>query len=88
MRPSRRTAFALSPDLSARSLRACSPPVAGLASDLSRRALLMGIVAVGMKTSLKRMLDVGGDAIAVIVAETLFVPAFILLGLHFLTGVR
>jgi uncharacterized membrane protein YadS len=39
---------------------------------------------VGMKTSLRTILDVGGQAIALIVAETVFLAGFILLGLHWL----
>ena len=49
-------------------------------SDLSRWALLVSIAAVGMKTSLKRILDVGGQAFALIIAETVFIAAFVLLG--------
>jgi uncharacterized integral membrane protein (TIGR00698 family) len=45
--------------------------VAEAASSISGWALLMGIAAVGMKTSLKRVLEVGGDAIALIVGETI-----------------
>jgi uncharacterized integral membrane protein (TIGR00698 family) len=58
--------------------------VADAASGISAWALLMGIAAVGMKTSLKRVLEVGGDAIALIVAETIFIAAFILIGIHYL----
>jgi len=53
-------------------------------SALSRWALLISIAAVGMKTSLKRILDVGGQAIALIVAETVFIAVFVLLGVAFL----
>lgn len=53
-------------------------------SSLSRWALLISIAAVGMKTSLKRILDVGGQAIALIVAETVFIAVFVLLGVAFL----
>lgn len=55
-------------------------------SDLSRWALLISIAAVGMKTSLKTILDVGGQAILLIIAETIFIAGFILLGLKFLVG--
>lgn len=54
-------------------------------SDLSRWALLVAIAAVGMKTSLRRILDVGGQAITLIVGETLFLGGFILLGIIYLT---
>jgi len=49
-------------------------------SSLSRWALLISIAAVGMKTSLKRILDVGGQAIGLIVAETVFIAVFVLIG--------
>lgn len=48
---------------------------AGLAS---RWALLSAIAAVGMKTSLKDVLDVGGRAIALLVAETAFIALLVL----------
>jgi len=50
-------------------------------SDLSRWALLVSIAAVGMKTSLRRIFEVGGQAIVLIVAETAFIAAFVLIGL-------
>lgn len=53
-------------------------------SSLSRWALLISIAAVGMKTSLKRILEVGGDAIALIVAETVFIALFVLMGVFLL----
>ena len=52
--------------------------------DLSRWALLIAIAAVGMKTSLRRILEVGGQAITLIVAETIFIAAFILVGIAYL----
>lgn len=55
-----------------------------LAGQFSRWALLISIAAVGIKTSLKKMLEVGGGAIALIVAETVFLGIFIVAGLHFL----
>ena len=59
--------------------------VAGWAGDFSRWALLVSIAAVGVKTSIGKMLEVGGGAIALIVAETVFLGAFVLAGLHILT---
>ncbi len=53
-------------------------------ASLSRWALLISIAAVGMKTSLKRILDVGGQAIALIVAETIFIALFVLAGVYYL----
>jgi uncharacterized integral membrane protein (TIGR00698 family) len=60
------------------------PALADAASGVSSWALLMGIAAIGMKTSLKRVLEVGGDAIALLVAETVFIAAFVLIGIHYL----
>ena len=53
-------------------------------SDASRWALLIAIAAVGMKSSLRRILDVGGQAIALIIAETIFIGVIILIGIHYL----
>ena len=58
--------------------------VANILADVSRWALVIAIAAVGMKTSLRTILDVGGQAITLIVAETVFLAGFILLGLHWL----
>lgn len=58
-------------------------PVAGVLSEASRWALLISIAAVGMKTSLKRILEVGGQAITLVVAETVFIAGFVLLGITF-----
>ncbi|WP_424929121.1 YeiH family protein [Amaricoccus tamworthensis] len=55
-------------------------------SSMSRWALLISIAAVGMKTSLKTILDVGGQAIILIVAETVFIAGFILYGITHFTG--
>lgn len=52
--------------------------------DVSRWALLTGIAAVGMKTSLKSLRDIGGAAIVLIVAETLFIAFVVAGGLHLL----
>ncbi len=58
------------------------PAIAELAGKLSRWALLISIAAVGIKTSLKKMLEIGGGAIALIVAETIFLAIFVVGGLH------
>lgn len=52
--------------------------------ELSRWMLLVAIAAVGMKTSLRRILEVGGQAITLIVAETVFIAGLILIGIVFL----
>ena len=56
----------------------------GLLAKLSSWALLTAIAAVGMKTDLRNILQVGGGAIALIVAETLFLAALILAGISLL----
>lgn len=58
--------------------------LAELASNLSRWALLVSVAAVGIKTSLARILDVGTLAIFLLVLETLFIGIFILSGLYLL----
>lgn len=58
--------------------------VSEAAGEVSRWALLVSIAAVGMKTSLRRILEVGGQAVTLIVAETLFIAAFILIGMRLL----
>ena len=56
--------------------------LADAAGDLSRWCLLIAIAAVGVKTSLKKMLSVGGTAIALLVAETVFLGAWVIAGLY------
>ncbi|QFT33378.1 putative sulfate exporter family transporter [Roseibium porphyridii] len=58
------------------------PFISEAAGNLSRWFLLIAIAAVGLKTSLKKMLDVGGVAIALIVAETVFLGGYVLIGLR------
>jgi len=53
---------------------------ADLMGGLSRWALLISVAAVGMKTSLKRIFEVGRQAIILVVAETLFIASFVLVG--------
>lgn len=55
-------------------------------SDISRWCLVTAIAALGMKTSLGSLLSVGVRPITLIVGETLFIMALILVGL-FLAGV-
>ncbi len=66
------------------SLQILPQPAIDAMSGLSRWALLVSIAAVGMKTSLKRILDVGGQAIALIMAETMFIAVLVLLGVAIL----
>lgn len=53
-------------------------------SQASRWLLLIAIAAVGMKTDLKQVLSVGGAAITLIVAETVFIALFVLIGIRLL----
>lgn len=47
---------------------------------ISRWALLVSIAAVGMKTSLKSIADVGSQAFSLLIVETLFIGALVLAG--------
>ncbi len=60
------------------------PIVSSLGLDISRWALLAGIVAVGMKTSLRNLFEAGREATFLIVFETFFIAIFILSGIFFL----
>ena len=53
------------------------PALADLAGAASRWALLIAIAAVGMKSSLKQIFDVGGPAIVLILAETAFIALLV-----------
>lgn len=66
------------------SLGLIPPVLAAAAAGLSRWALLVAIAAVGMKTSLRSMRDMGGAAVALVIAETLFLAAAVLAGLQLL----
>lgn len=66
------------------SLGAIPQAVVAATSDVSRWALLFSIAAVGMKTSIRRILEVGGQAVALIVAETIFIATFVLVGIAYL----
>ena len=63
------------------SFGAVPAPVSDTLADLSRWALLIAIAAVGMKASLRRIMDVGGPAVVLIVAQTIFIAGFILAGI-------
>ena len=58
--------------------------VSEIGGGVSRWALVVAIAAVGMKTSLREIAGVGGPAIALVVAETVFIGAFVLTGLSWL----
>ena len=53
-------------------------------AGLSRWALLTSIAAVGIKTSIKSILQVGGQAITLIVLETVFIAALVIGGIALL----
>lgn len=55
-------------------------------AEVSRWALLAAISAVGLKTSLREVIKVGGPAIALLVIETLFLGAWTLVLLQWLSG--
>ncbi|PID61358.1 MAG: putative sulfate exporter family transporter [Gammaproteobacteria bacterium] len=56
--------------------------VSSIARELARWALLAAIAAVGVKTSLKDVYDVGAPAIGLLVTETLFIGLFVLAALR------
>lgn len=58
--------------------------VIGPIDTLSRAMLVTAVAAVGMKTSLAELKDVGGAAIVIIIAQTAFLAALVLAGLMFL----
>jgi len=62
----------------ANSLGLMPPELVEALKSTSRWLLVTAIAALGMKTSLKAMLSVGGRAIVLVVAETLFLTFFIL----------
>lgn len=55
-----------------------------LLAKASSWALLAAIAAVGMKTDMRRIVEVGGGPIALIVLETLFLALLVLIGISFL----
>ncbi|MBL8516464.1 MAG: putative sulfate exporter family transporter [Betaproteobacteria bacterium] len=54
------------------------------ASEVSRWCLVAAIAAIGMKTSLKDMAVMGWKPVALIVVETVFIAAMVLVALRFL----
>jgi uncharacterized integral membrane protein (TIGR00698 family) len=59
--------------------------ISAVVGEGSRWLLLTAVAAVGMKTSLRQVRDVGGQAIALLVIETLALALFVLLAI-FLIG--
>ena len=58
--------------------------LSGFLSDVSRWSLVTAISAVGMKTDIRSILNTGGYAVPLIVAETLFLAGYVMFGLHWL----
>lgn len=58
--------------------------LADFLGDMSRWLLIVAIAAVGMKTEMRSILEIGSHAIFLILAETGFLVIFILFGLHWL----
>ena len=54
------------------------------AGHVSRWALLAAIAAVGMKTSIPKLLEVGGPAIWMVVTQTVFLALFVMAGIWLL----
>lgn len=63
------------------SLVAIPPVIADWAGTISSWALLMAIAAVGVKTSLPEVFRIGGRAIGLLIGETVFRAAVVLLAL-------
>lgn len=61
-----------------------SAVVSSFAGDASRWALLTAIAAVGMKSSLRRIFDVGGQAITLLIGQTVFIGVVVLIGITML----
>lgn len=77
-------AFLFFAALNSISARAIPSVVQDTMTDLSSWALLTAIASVGMKTSLGTILEVGGQAVLLIVAETVFIAGFVLIGVMYL----
>lgn len=58
--------------------------VVDVLSQTSRYLLLIAVAAVGMKTNLTQVMNVGGKAIALIIVETFFIAGFVLAGIYLL----
>jgi uncharacterized membrane protein YadS len=58
--------------------------VAALAADVSRWALLTAVAAVGMRTSLRQLAEVGPAAVALVTTETLILATFAAVALRLL----
>ncbi len=59
--------------------------VVDASASLSRWALLTAIAGVGLKTSLREVVKVGGPAIALLVTETVFIAVIMIVGIRFIS---
>ena len=64
------------------SLHLIPPAVQTLLGDASRWCIVVAIAALGIKTSLVALGHVGPRAIALMVAETIFIGVFVLILVH------
>ncbi len=60
-------------------------PIRQFIVDTSRWCLVTAIAALGMKTSLKALFDVGWKPVSIIIAETVFLAALVLGAIHWIT---
>ena len=61
-------------------------PLRQVIVEASRWCLVTAIAALGMKTSLKMLLEVGWIPVTIIVVETLFLAGLVLAGIMLLPG--
>ena len=58
--------------------------VAGMLTDVSSWCLVTAIAALGMKTSFKSLVEVGWRPVGLLVAETIWIGALVLLSVEYL----
>ena len=58
-----------------------SATVLHILESTSRWALIVAVAAVGIKTSLKGVMEIGGPAITLVVSETAFIAIIFYVGL-------
>jgi len=63
------------------SMGAFSPAVTSAASSLSRWCLVLAISAAGVKTSFENLMELGWQPIAMLVAETVFIAALVMVSI-------
>jgi uncharacterized membrane protein YadS len=70
----------------AASLDWLSPALVNGAGDLSRWLLVTAIAAVGLKTSFEKLLNLGWKPLLMLVLETAFIAAFVLVAVFHLSA--